>query len=186
MSIDLGGATLVLTNLPAELASRAGEKSADFAVVALMPDGSFVAPKTDNYRNGKIESSDITLDSGELAAVSADFETVKKLTLMWSPASLTWAGGNNGAWVIKGDVNGWTNDDTQKPDVFYQGDIVTFAANSAAETVTLSGDLNPAAMNVTGGEYTFSGDGTLTVAGDLNMTGGSILFAREISANRSE
>ena len=69
-------------------------------------------------------------------------------------------------------------------DDFYNGDSVTFTARNAG-TVTLSGDLEAAAMTVNGGEYTFDGSGTLNVTGGLNVSGGNALFAREVTAKNA-
>jgi autotransporter-associated beta strand protein len=93
------------------------------------------------------------------------------LVLTGSPASLVWQGGLNGnAWDVVLTTN-WLNLAT--PDVFFNGDGVTFnnvgAANS---TVNLVGSLLPTTATVNSiTDYTFSGAGKLSGLSSLVKDG---------------
>ena len=65
-------------------------------------------------------------------------------------------------------------------DYFASHDLVTFNAGGTANSiVTLSGNLTPSTVTVTGpNTYTFTGAGSLTNSGALNITGsGSLIIA---------
>jgi len=93
---------------------------------------------------------------------------------------LIWNGGTN-VWKTGDTTKLWLreNDGTTKDD-FYNGDSAIFPENSAAQTVTLTGALEAAAMTVNG-SYVFAGGGTLNV-GALTVNGGQSEFAREFTA----
>ena len=97
--------------------------------------------------------------------------------------ALTWNGGST-AWSQYDSKKNWL-DANGNTDDFWNGDCVTFTARNAG-TVTLNLDLAPETMTVTGGEYTFEGDGRLNVSGKLTVSGGDVRIAREISSKNGE
>ena len=181
--VDLGGAKLVLTGaMPVER----GVHKLDFALVAQPQGGAFTPPDISGYRRSSLSSRvvDEKFCSGELAGLVAKGFVPKVLTLEYVNTSLTWNGGENGVWTLGGKNKGWLV--TELPgttDDFYLGDDVLFAPNAAPETITLSGDIEAAEM-IVNGDYTVTGGDRLDV-GVLDVTGGSVRFAREVNAVRA-
>lgn len=98
--------------------------------------------------------------------------------------ALTWNGGST-AWSQYDSKKNWLVNTNVNTDDFWNGDCVTFTDRNAG-TVTLNLDLAPETMTVTGGEYTFEGDGRLNVSGKLTVSGGDVRIAREISSKNGE
>ena len=92
------------------------------------------------------------------------------LDIIGVAGNLTWVGSNGASWDTSNGSTSWFNNNSNSNDKFVNGDNVTFAAASAGPplvtgsgAVTINGAVSPASINVTGGNYTFSG--TLKITG---------------------
>lgn len=89
------------------------------------------------------------------------------LQLAWDTA------GADNVWSNGGAMN-WDSDSTPGADTsFADGDSVTFAG--AGEEITISGDVAPAAVTVSGSGYAFAGSGKITGAASLTVENGGVL-----------
>ncbi len=82
----------------------------------------------------------------------------------------TW-NGSSGTWSAA--TTNWK--DAANP----ENAVVNFTSNTATQTVTVSGTVNPSAINVTGGSYVFKSDattpGSISGSRDLTISGGASL-----------
>lgn len=83
-------------------------------------------------------------------------------------ASLEWNSGNwntsDSSWVENGN-----------PAVFTNGDSVVFSNLAVGKSVTITETVEPAAMEVSGSGYIFTGSGSISGAGRLTLAGGGSL-----------
>ncbi len=86
-----------------------------------------------------------------------------------SIANLTWNGTEgNSTWNLDTANKNWNNGGTA--DSFYAGDAVTFDGTAESQAVTVSGILYAGNIDVTGGNYTFTSDGTGSISGGGALT----------------
>lgn len=140
---------------------------------------------------------DISLSStfpagGRQQAILTDAGNYLLLTVTGDAATLNWAGGS-GTWAV-GNGTKWTSTDVTDTK-FYTNDTVVF---SKGGTVTISGEVAPKEMNVSGtsatvfkgtgsivGEATLTKDGTgaLTLNASNAYTGGTIINDGTVNAS---
>jgi autotransporter-associated beta strand protein len=79
----------------------------------------------------------------------------------------------------------WTQpDSTSWNDTYYSGDSALFTG-SGTGTVTISGTVTPLSVNVSAGNYTFSGD-SLTTTGDIYVTSnGSLTLSSDVTVGNT-
>ena len=87
-------------------------------------------------------------------------------------ATTTWDGSTDTDWSVDPDSTSWGGGaDT----IYNDGDDALFDG-SGAGTVNITGNVNPASVSVTGGNYTFAdGGGSIGGSGSLNKSGGGDL-----------
>ncbi len=135
------------------------------------PGTSAFAASAPNYRSGSVN------------------DTGSAIQLNYTGTSESWAATAGGTWA-NGTSTPWSGNTDSK---FYWGDAVSFAATSANQTVSISGNVAPASIAVTNTANTYtidstngaivgastltkSGAGTLLLTGGANSyTGGTIL-----------
>ena len=148
---------------------------------------------------GGIVLGDYTLDTSTFSLrQSANLDVVANALIVTTAIGnidLTWTGATDNVWNLTAE--NW-EDAASTPDSFYHGDSVKFTAAGANQNVSiLSGGAQVAGMEITGGNYTFSGGGvrfmdtgpsTLTNAGNTTFTnntattsGGAIYAAGPIT-----
>lgn len=92
-----------------------------------------------------------------------------------SAANLTWTGaGDATTWEVKVVQNWINNSNGNTPDVFFNGDNVTFDNSSSPNyNVSVAGNVSPGSVTVnnSAGDYVFSGSGSITGSGTLVMNG---------------
>ena len=116
---------------------------------------------------------------GELK-LGADNKTIifDVTSLDGDAANLTWSGNQSGIWQLGGSDKNWVNNSNGDiADIFYNQDNITFGANGE-KNVQIVGDVSPGSMTVTGDGYVFSGDGSITGAGQVEIAtnGGKTVF----------
>jgi autotransporter-associated beta strand protein len=185
-------ATLSLANLALQVDEITGK--------ALDIDGNLViaGPVNIGFPGDPVGSTDV-LDHGSITGAGSlttnyrnfSFNSGATSTSLTVAAGLplTWTGANGDAWDLKTSAN-W-KDAGNNPQTFYWWDPVTFDEDGALiqPTVTLTGELRPAAVTVNsttdyalGGTGTLAGPFTLTKNGTSTLTlGGSHSFDGGIS-----
>ena len=93
---------------------------------------------------------------------------------------LVWNGGST-AWRADDGKYNWLTDNGDATRNFHNGDSVIFTSRNAG-TVTFWDDLHTPSMTVSGGVYTFEGDGRL-YATDLAVSGGDMHLSRDIDVH---
>lgn len=174
----VGVTTLELTTVP----TGTGPYTAITYSGPLAGGGTFAIANPVNYR-----VAPVVTDTG--SAITVNFTGGK---------ALTWTGAASTAWDINGAIN-WS-DSTPAPDVFFNGDSVTFPEGGANSSIALTGLLSPFGITVNAATtaYTFTStagnqiagptgitklnDGTLTLVGPnlytgvTNIGGGTLAF----------
>ena len=90
--------------------------------------------------------------------------------------TLTWSGTTDMVWT-QPDSTSWN-------DTYYSGDSALFTG-SGTGTVTISGTVTPLSVNVSAGNYTFSG-GSLTTTGDIYVTSnGSLTLSSDVTVGNT-
>lgn len=96
--------------------------------------------------------------------------------------TLTYAAEQSAIWT--GNTGTWEKEvtSTWQDNANADNAVVNFNSNSAQETVTVKGTVNPSAINVTGGTYVFVSDaitpGSISGSRDLTISGGASLESR--------
>jgi hypothetical protein len=90
--------------------------------------------------------------------------------------TLTWSGTTDMVWT-QPDSTSWN-------EPYYSGDSALFTG-SGTGTVTISGTVTPLSVNVSAGNYTFSGD-SLTTTGDIYVTSnGSLTLSSDVTVGNT-
>jgi hypothetical protein len=98
------------------------------------------------------------------------------LTVTVAALTLTWSGTTDMVWT-QPDSTSWN-------DTYYSGDSALFTG-SGTGTVTISGTVTPLSVNVSAGNYTFSG-GSLTTTGDIYVTSnGSLTLSSDVTVGNT-
>jgi autotransporter-associated beta strand protein len=129
-------------------------------------------------------SPDIGADEFSAAPIVARLLTVADVGPMAGlsnrpPAVLRWSATNNPAWDVGTSMN-WLNLASNAPDVFLQGDSVTFddaAAGQVVTNISLTFTVMPSAVtnDSTARNYTVSGSGAISGSASLLKKGSSTL-----------
>ncbi len=96
-------------------------------------------------------------------------------------ANLTWAGNTSGIWQFGGTDKNWINNSNGDiADIFYNQDNITFGADGE-KNVQIVGNVSPGSMIVTADGYVFSGDGSISGSGQVEIAtnGGKTTFNTE-------
>ena len=116
-----------------------------------------------------------------------------------SVANLTWTGATNSTWDLHNTGN-WTSVAPSNPNLFFNGDNVTFDDTGANRDIAVGGILQPGNMtfnnsvdySITGGgslggtgSLTKSGTGTLTLGTSNTFSGGVTLNAGQLNVNNN-
>ncbi|MBP5212954.1 MAG: hypothetical protein J6Z30_08875, partial [Pyramidobacter sp.] len=176
---DLTGMTLALTN------PRAGTYD-----VAVVVGAEVKRPALRNNKRFKWQQIQQIAPVGELAKMlservndgfGAETKKAYKLILTVNSLPLVWCGNDGDVWQTGSDAfDAWViSTDTTTNEVFYDGDTVTFDTYGVI-SVTVSGDVAPAGLLVTGGTHTFGGSGAIS-ADSIVITGGTASFARPLT-----
>jgi hypothetical protein len=98
------------------------------------------------------------------------------LTVTGGALTLTWSGTTDMVWT-QPDSTSWN-------EPYYSGDSALFTG-SGTGTVTISGTVTPLSVNVSAGNYTFSGD-SLTTTGDIYVTStGSLTLSNNVTVGNT-
>jgi len=125
----------------------------------------------------------LNADNVSIEGVDARYQVTKNVTAgllsiqvtSGGAANLVWdaPGGADNVWSAAGAAN-WDSDGNGSADtIFMNGDNVTFAG--AGEEITISGDVAPASVTVSGAGYAFAGSGKITGAASLTVENGGVL-----------
>jgi hypothetical protein len=147
----------------------------------VLTSGDFLTTNITGTNNLGIDSFDIS-SYGEGGAELTKTGNTFHLEIIKTIQNLTWTGNVNTWENNAGETNkAWKNIQDQFKD-FTKADNVTFTNDASQQTVTLTGSLAPATVNVTGGNYTFIGSGAI-VAGTVNVNNGATLTFNNTTAN---
>ncbi|MBQ4613417.1 MAG: autotransporter-associated beta strand repeat-containing protein [Akkermansia sp.] len=126
-----------------------------------------------------LSADQITVDSGADSRIQVTHSVVAGLvsihvSMDTAAKTLTWdTNGADNVWSTGGATN-WDSDSTPGADTsFYDGDDVAFAG--AGEEITISGDVAPASVTVSGEDYSFAGSGKIVGEGTLTVENGGSL-----------
>ena len=99
-------------------------------------------------------------------------------------AALTWTGANGGIWDLS-TTQSWSSSAASNPNLFYNFDTANFDDSATNGTVTLSGTVQPNAINVTANSTndTFTGNGAIGGSASLVKSGSGKLTISNSSAN---
>ncbi len=106
--------------------------------------------------------------------------TIQFLSVSYEAMGLTWSGADGAVW--QHGATGWQSGDTAVVS-YLNGDTVNFANDgSAVETVTVSGTVAPASINVAG-KFIFDGEGSIAPAGTTTLSANAELTVQNTGDN---
>lgn len=119
--------------------------------------------------DGRLNATANVVDGLVSINISMDATT---RTLTWDTAGVDNVWSNGGA-------NNWDSDSTPGADSnFYDGDAVVFAG--AGEEITISGDVAPSSVTVSGTDYAFAGSGKIVGEASLTVENGGSLEIKSV------
>ncbi len=133
-----------------------------------LAEGEYILGTVDNVI-GNLSDIKIIGIAGQAKTLSINDNNQLVLTVegIRDATTIYWNGSESSSWNYASDSN-FLNDDNEE-DIFVTGDIVYFTDDAQTYSVSLTDDLDPAAVIIDAdGNYTFSGTGSLT--GEMTLT----------------
>ena len=189
-NLSLGGSTSLFLNVPDNGGAFATSGTSVYELFSYGSLSGFTANSLKISNTGVLNSRQFAQIVNNTGGSQID------LDIVGVAGNLTWIGSNGASWDTSSNTTSWFNSTSNANDKFVNGDNVTFAAASAGPpvvsgsgNVAINATVAPATVNVTGGNYTFSGSGkitgitavavqsgaALTVANTNDYTGGTSL-----------